>query len=65
MNLSLHLQTRILNVYVEALIRFSQYIVQMGLNHTLPSQGCSLEKALAMGTMGEMYNLRTGDGVRT
>lgn len=65
MNWSSHLQTRILNVFVEALSGFNQYIVQMGLNHTLPSQGCYLEKALAMGTMGEMYNLMTEEGVRT
>ena len=40
---SLHLPTRILKVFIEALMGFSLIYCSVGLNNTLLSQGCILE----------------------
>lgn len=52
---SLHLPPRILKVCVEALIGFSCIYSPDRLNNPLRSQGCILEAAPSVGTVGEMY----------
>ena len=65
MSRSPHPPTRILNVYTEALTGLSHEYCPDDLNNTLLSQACVLEMALAMGTVGEAYIPKTGEGVRS
>lgn len=52
----LHLPTRILEVYIEALKRFSHVFIADGLNNnTLLSQGYAFETALAVRMVGSTY----------
>lgn len=64
MNKSLYLSARILKVYIEALVGFSQVFSPGGLN-TLPSQSCIPETVSTVGMMGRRYIPRSGEGVRS
>ena len=57
--------TRILRIYIQALTEFSHLASPDGLNNTLLSQGCVLEVAVSVETLGRMYIPRTGEGVRS
>ena len=57
---SLHLPTRIWKVYIEALMGFGHVFYPDGLNNALLFQGCVLETALTVGTVGRIYITRTG-----
>lgn len=50
---------RIIKVYIEALAGFSYVYCPGGLNNTLLSQGCVLDKAPTVGMVGRMHMLRT------
>ena len=65
MSRSLHPPARVLRVYREALMGFSQVLSPDGLNNILLSQGCILEVALSAGTVGRMYIPRIRAGVRS
>lgn len=61
---SLHLTTRILKVYREALTWFSHLFNPDSLSNTLRSQGCIFEIAPCVGMMGKTYILSTEMGLR-
>lgn len=63
MSISLHLPTRILKVYVEALTGFSNICHPDGLNATLLSQGSLLVAASRVVKASRMRILRTGKGM--
>ena len=62
MSRSLHLPTRILKVYIDVLIGFSDIFSPDHLN-TLLSQDCVLEEAPPVGTVGKLYIPRTREKV--
>lgn len=55
-----HPSGRTINVYTEALMRFSHVHCSDGLSYALLSQGCIPEAALAMGMVDRAYIPRTG-----
>jgi len=65
MSRSLHLPTRILRVYIEALMGFSHIQSPDGLNNTFLSQGYILEMAPTMGRVSRTYIPRRGERLRS
>lgn len=65
MSRSLHLPTRVLRVYIEALMGFSHIQSPDGLNNILFSQGYILEMAPTMGTVSRTYIPRRGERLRS
>ena len=66
MSSSLNLPNRILKVYIEDLMGFFHHIFGPDdLNNTLLSRGCILETAPTVGTVGRMYMLSRGEGLRS
>ena len=59
------LTAKILRVYIEALTGFSHVFSPDGLDSTLLSQGCILETAPTVGTVGRMYIPMTEERVRS
>lgn len=65
MSRSLHPPARILKVYTEDLAGLSHKHSPDGLNNTLFSQGCNLERAARVGVLDKTYIPRTGEEMRS
>lgn len=65
MSRSLCLPTRVLGLYIEALMGSRHIECPDGLNNTLLSQGYVLEMAPTVGTVGKTYIPRTGERLRS
>lgn len=65
MSRSPHPPCQNLQVYTEALTRFSHIYCSDGFNNMLLSQGCILEMAPTVGMVGRVYVPRIGEKVRS
>ena len=65
MSRSLYLPTKTLNVYIEALILFSQEYCPDGLNNTICLKAVSLKMVPTVAMMGQIYIPRTRKRVKS